>query len=163
MILQNVEAILIPCKTKITRIIVHIIIPTLIHKKRRFLGAPKATPMAAPRGAPNNNGESRPRPIIPYLFHIFLNIFPLLLSGLSTLFKIRFLIFSPSTMTINAAKMAPNELATPIIIGLRLKTKPAGTAAHSSTIPNKKTPNMDKKYSIGLILLPPLILFKFNQ
>jgi hypothetical protein len=51
----------------------------------------------------------------------------------------------------------------PIIIGLRLKTKPAGTEAHSSTIPNKKTPNMDKKYSIGLILLPPLILFKFNQ
>lgn len=66
-------------------------------------------------------------------------------------------------MTITAAVMAPNELAMPIIIGLRLKTKPAGTEAHSSTIPNKKTPNMDKKYSIGLILLPPQIIFKFNQ
>ncbi len=57
--------ILIPCKTKIIMIIVQIIIPTLIHKRRRFLGAPSATPMAAPIGAPNNNGESRPRPIIP--------------------------------------------------------------------------------------------------
>lgn len=155
--------ILIPCETKIIRIIVQIIIPTLIHRSRRVLGAPKATPMAAPMGAPNSNGESRPRPIIPYLFHIFLNNFPLLLSGLSTLFKIRFRIFSPRTITTKAAAMAPNELATPIIIGLRLKAKPAGIAAHNSTTPNKKTPNMDKKYSIGLILLPPLILFKFNQ
>lgn len=57
----------------------------------------------------------------------------------------------------NAARIAPNELATPIIIGLRLKAKPAGMATHNSTTPNKKTPNMDKKYSIGLILLPPLI------
>lgn len=66
-------------------------------------------------------------------------------------------------MTINAAKMAPNELAKPIIIGLRLKTKPAGTAAHSSITPNKKTPNTDKKYSIGFIIWPPRVIFKFNQ
>ncbi len=62
-----------------------------------------------------------------------------------------------------AAVMAPNELVTPIIIGLRLKAKPAGMAAHNSTTPNKKTPNNDRKYSIRLILLPPLTLFKFNQ
>jgi hypothetical protein len=62
-----------------------------------------------------------------------------------------------------AAAMAPNELATPIMSILRFKANPAGTAIHNSSMPNKKTPNTDIKYSIGLIIWPPKFVFKLNQ
>lgn len=51
----------------------------------------------------------------------------------------------------NAEVMAPNELATAVIIGLRLRANPAGIAIHNSSIPSKKTVIIDIKYSKMLI------------
>lgn len=52
--------------------------------------------------------------------------------------------------------MAPNELANPIIIGLRFNANPTGIAAHSSSIPNKKTLIIDNNDSN--IFWPPIKL-----
>lgn len=50
--------------------------------------------------------------------------------------------------------MAPNELASPIIIGLSFNANPTGIAAHSSSIPSKKTLIIDNNDSN--IFWPPI-------
>lgn len=55
------------------------------------------------------------------------------------------------TITKNTEHMAPEELASPITKGFNLRAKPAGMAAHNSTIPSKKTLKVDNNSKVKII------------
>jgi hypothetical protein len=152
--LLNISKRLIPSIKANVKIIVHIKTPKLIHNKRSFLGAPNATPMVEPIGVPNNSGDRRPKPIIPYFSQIFLINDFLSFFGLFNLAKIQILIGSPTDIITKAEKIAPMALATPMTNGFNSSKKPKNMPAPNSQILIKKTLKMAKIYSKGVIIKP---------
>ncbi len=121
----------------------HIIIPTDIQSNNLFLGAPSPTPIAAPSGAPNSNGDTSPKPMIPYFLQISY-ILPCSIDRDPYLhFMNHFLTPSPSVTTKKADTMDPAAAATMIRMGLSFKTNPSGIDSHNSATLAKNTSRID--------------------
>lgn len=120
-----------------------ITIPMEIQSNNLFLSAPKIIPIAVPSGDPNNNGDNRPKPMIPYLFQILYILDSFKLESVLYLHLRNLLLRSdPARATIIAATIEPSEEVTAVTSGDSFKIHPKGMANHSSSIPAMKTVNM---------------------
>lgn len=140
-----------PIDPATVKAILHITIPILIHSIRPFFSAPKAIPTAAPSGAPKIRGDSKPRPIIPYLFHkLYIRVSFNAVSSPYFHFTKRALRFSPKMVMAIAESIAPVAEKMMISTGLISITRPKGMPSHSSTTLAAKTIKIDSRFIVSL-------------